>query len=382
MATTDTTSNLPLKMVPVVDIDHAHATAVASTDSEAYSTSPPISTSLSAVPRQLGSFRPENPPTCLSPDTPVDVIGSSHSQLSLLSPQKHGRILLVGSGPGHPSLLTMATHTALTQWADLVLSDKLVPQTILALIPKHVGVRIAKKIPGNVESAQIEMMEAAVEAANQGLTVVRLKQGDPVIYGRAGEEILYFRSHGFEPLVIPGVSSALAAPTFAGIPITQRGVAESFIVCTGVGRKGKDVLLPGYIRGRTLILLMGVARLSQLITALVDTSTSQSRRDGVAFPPYTPIAIIERASMPDQRVITSTLRDIVKALDSNGEQKPPGMMVVGWSVLALSGNGDVTVLDDEYNEKLDEERVSRWLGESDAVGWKVQEGLDTRWENL
>ena len=213
------------------------------------------------------------------------------------------------------------------------------------------------------------------------LDFFQLKQGDPVIYGRAGEEILYFRSHGFEPLVIPGVSSAIAAPTFAGIPITQRGVAESFIVSTGVGRKGKDILLPGYIRGRTLILLMGVARLSHIITALVDTSNSQNRRDGVAFPPYVPIAIIERASMPDQRVITSTLKDIVKAFDSNGEQRPPGMMVIGWSVLALSGNGDISVLDDD-NEGLDEERVLRWLGGNDTVGWKVQEGLDERWGSL
>jgi uroporphyrin-III C-methyltransferase len=85
--------------------------------------------------------------------------------------------------------------------------------------------------------------------------------------------------------------------------------------------------------------------------------------------------------MPDQRVITSTLKDIVKALDSNGEQRPPGTMVIGWSVLALSGNGDVTVLDD-HDKELDEERVSRWLGGSDAVGWKVQEGLDRVWESL
>ena len=122
---------------------------------------------------------------------------------------------------------------------------------------------------------------------------------------------------------------------------------------------------------------MGVARLPQLITALVDTSNTQHRRDGVAFPPYTPIAIIERASMPDQRVITSTLKDIVRALSGNGEQRPPGMIVIGWSVLALSGSGDVSVLDDD--EGLDEDRVSRWLG---AVSWKVQEGLDKRWECL
>ena len=83
---------------------------------------------------------------------------------------------MVGSGPGHPSLLTIATHTALTQWADLVLFDKLVPESILALIPNHVSARIAKKLPGNVEDAQMEMMEAAVEAANRGLTVVRVRR--------------------------------------------------------------------------------------------------------------------------------------------------------------------------------------------------------------
>lgn len=89
-------------------------------------------------------------------------------------PPKPGKILLVGSGPGHPSLLTMATHTALTQLADVVLSDKLVPDAVLALIPKHVRVQIARKFPGNAEGAQAELMEAAVEAAKKGLTVVRV----------------------------------------------------------------------------------------------------------------------------------------------------------------------------------------------------------------
>ncbi|PPR07514.1 hypothetical protein CVT24_006883 [Panaeolus cyanescens] len=337
-------------------------------------------------------------------------------------PPKPGKILLVGSGPGHPSLLTMATHTALTQLADVVLSDKLVPDAVLALIPKHVRVQIARKFPGNAEGAQAELMEAAVEAANKGLTVVRLKQGDPVVYGRAGEEVLYFRERGFEPLVVPGVSSALAAPTFAGIPITQRGVAESFIVCTGVGRQGKEVQLPGYDRGRTLIVLMGVARLQRVISTLLDpqdeednstgapgtttdpeglpaagikTSAKSPRRDGPAYPPHTPIAIIERASMPDQRVIYSTLKDIVRALENSGEQRPPGMMVIGWAVLALgggdpNGKGDVGVLDDvaaaaaggDDLDKLDEARISRWLGGDSSVGWRVREGIDPGWEDV
>lgn len=208
----------------------------------------------------------------------------------------------------------------------------------------------------------------------------QLKQGDPVVYGRAGEEVLYFRAHGFEPVVIPGVSSALAAPMFAGMPVTQRGVAESFIVCTGVGRKGKDVQLPAYERGRTLVILMGVARLPLVVKALTDLGDT-TRREGAAYPLHTPIAIIERASMPDQRVISSTLKNIVNALENSGEQRPPGMIIVGWSVLALWGKGDVGVLEDGA-EVCDEERVARWLEGDGMAGWRVKEGLDSGWENL
>lgn len=197
------------------------------------------------------------------------------------------------------------------------------------------------------------------------------------MYGRAGEEVLYFRSHGFEPVVIPGVSSALAAPIFAGIPVTQRGVAESFIVCTGVGRKGKEVQLPGYERGRTLVILMGVARLPQVISALLDSVESQ-RRAGLMYPPHMPIALIERASMPDQRVISSTLSDVVRALESVGEQRPPGLLVIGWAVLALSGTGNVDVLEDGA-EVDDETRVASWLGDD---GWRVKEGTANDWESL
>ncbi|KAJ2937018.1 hypothetical protein H1R20_g71, partial [Candolleomyces eurysporus] len=311
------------------------------------------------------------------PETPLtqSLMNISASSIHSLPSLNRGRIFLVGSGPGHPSLLTQATHTILTRLADLVLSDKLVPDAVLALIPKSVEVRIAKKFPGNAEGAQMEMMEAAIEAANRGLTVVRLKQGDPVVYGRAGEEVLYFRSHGFESLVIPGVSSALAAPTFAGIPVTQRGAAESFIVCTGVGRRGKEIQLPAYERGRTLVILMGVARLAQVVQSLTNTLSS-NKREGAAYPLNTPVAIIERASMPDQRVITSTLKDIVQALESSGDQRPPGMIIVGWSVLCLHGRGDTEVLE-EGAEKGDERRVERWLG---AHKWRVDTGIDANWD--
>ncbi|VDB84278.1 unnamed protein product [Peniophora sp. CBMAI 1063] len=305
-------------------------------------------------------------------------VGSLHAlDLSGQAPvPPPGRIYLLGSGPGHPGLLTVATRDVLTARAELVLSDKLVPEAVLALIPPHVEVRIARKFPGNAEGAQNEMMEAAVEAARRGITVVRLKQGDPTVYGRAGEEILYFRQHGLECTMIPGVSSALAGPVFAGIPVTQRGAAESMILCTGVGRAGKEVSVPGYVRSRTLVMLMGVARLPAIVDVL--TGADAPRRSGEAYPLNTPVAIIERASMPDQRVLTSTLQDIVLALNSSGEQRPPGMIVVGWSVLSLWGSGDVSVLDADADGN-DASRVQRWLN---GEKWRLVEGVDEVWEGL
>ncbi|KAJ9097842.1 hypothetical protein QFC19_006632 [Naganishia cerealis] len=302
---------------------------------------------------------------------------------------KQGRILLLGSGPGHPSLLTVAAHRALMT-STLILSDKLVPSEILALIPSSTTLHIAKKFPGNAEGAQNEMMALALEGAQRGEIVVRLKQGDPFVYGRGGEEILFFREHGFEPVVVPGVSSALAGPLMMNIPVTQRGVAESMVLCTGVGRKGKAVQLPGYVRSRTLVVLMGVARIKQVLQVLmrpadqvVTDPETQGWRDGAAFPPYLPIAIIERASSHDQRMVASTLDGIEQALEQCGEQRPPGMMIIGWSVLCLEGKGEVTVLDDDEvssgSEERDRNRVRKWLGNQTHV---LKDGLSEEWERL
>jgi len=120
---------------------------------------------------------------------------------------------------------------------------------------------------------------------------------------------------------------------------------------------------------------MGVARLTQVVQTLIDEKET-SKREGDLYPRSTPIAIIERASMPDQRVLTSTLENVVEALDSCGEQRPPGMMIIGWSVLALWGEGDVEVLEEGQTTK-DAERVKKWLCDQ---RWRVQEGLDNCWE--
>ena len=190
-----------------------------------------------------------------------------------------------------------------------------------------------------------------------------------------GEEILYFRQRGLDAIVVPGVSSALAGPLCAGIPVTQRGAAESFIVCTGVGRQGQDVVLPGYERARTLVILMGVARITQLLETL-QTLDLTARRNGPPYPAHTPIAIIERASMPDQRVVTSTLAHIESALESNGTQRPPGMIVIGWSILSLWGDGDMSILD-KGAEEDDGARVLRWMN---GKSWRVVEGFSGDWD--
>ena len=124
------------------------------------------------------------------------------SLVRLLPKPVRGRILLLSSGPGHPSLLTLTTSRVL-QNVDLVLSDKLVPEGILRVIPKHVKLRVARKFPGNADRAQDELMNATLAAAQQGKVVVQLKQRDPMLYVRASAEIEFFTRHTYPPAVIP-----------------------------------------------------------------------------------------------------------------------------------------------------------------------------------
>ncbi|WFD22751.1 uroporphyrinogen-III C-methyltransferase [Malassezia equina] len=307
----------------------------------------------------------------------------------VVAPERKGRVFLLGSGPGHPGLLTVAARDILTSpTTDLILSDKLVPTAVLALIPPSTPLVIAKKFPGNAEGAQSELIAQALEAAQQGKTVVRLKQGDPYVYGRGGEELVACQNAKVECTVVPGISSAMAGPLMVGIPVTQRGAAETFVMCTGVGRGGKRVRLPGYERSRTMVVLMGVARLAAVVDTLL--AAESDRRDGVAFPPYTPMAIIERASSEDQRMIATTIERIVDVMESRvaDGQRPPGMLVVGWAILSLAGPvAGAHVLDDEARcasehenaseaaqalAACDRKRIDAWLGPS---GFRIVEGL-------
>ncbi|GAA6021409.1 hypothetical protein JCM11491_006699 [Sporobolomyces phaffii] len=346
--------------------------------------------SISAPSSPLATPRPSSPAPAADPFSAATLASeSSHHSLDVVPSvprtQKRGRILLLGAGTGSTLLLTRLAHLLLTcsdpaspYYVDLFLSDKLVPSQILELIPsaRRAGVVIARKYPGNAEAAQDELMALAVEGAQAGKTVLRMKQGDPFLYGRGGEEVLHFRRHGFESVVIPGLSSCLAGPTICGIPVTQRGVAETVVVCTGVGRGGRTVQVAAYERAKTLCVLMGVARLRELVHQLVAHPTG-------AYPPYLPIALVERASSPDQRVVASTVEHVCDVLDAlPSPHRPPGMIVVGWAVMCLDGAGDMTILDDpddDARELRDRARVARWLGET---GYRVREGLGDGWTSV
>ncbi|KXT08696.1 hypothetical protein AC579_7586 [Pseudocercospora musae] len=234
--------------------------------------------------------------------------------------RNRGRIILAGSGPGHPDLLTTATLKAIRS-ADLILADKLVPAPVLELVPRRTPIKIARKFPGNADQAQNELHSMALEAIQQGQTVLRLKQGDPYLYGRGAEEVAFFREHGYEAMVLPGVTSSLSGPLFAQIPVTHRSVSDQVLVCTGTGRKGASPNPPAYLWNQTVVFLMALHRLHDLITSLVDHETTP-------YPPTTPCAVIERASCPDQRVIRTTLEEVCAAIEEEGS-RPPGLLVVG-----------------------------------------------------
>ncbi|PSR93989.1 tetrapyrrole methylase [Coniella lustricola] len=277
---------------------------------------------------------------------------------------KRGRIILAGSGPGHPDLLTRATYKAI-QSADLILADKLVPAGVLDLIPRRTPVSIARKFPGNADQAQEELLSQALAGVQAGRTVLRLKQGDPFIYGRGGEEVEYFRARGYlgkdDVIVLPGITSALSAPLFAGVPPTQRDVADQVLICTGTGKKGKAPVPPEYVASRTCVFLMALHRIGGLVGELTrylpselgeDESTTptpspssqseesrplpnqQKQPTRPLWPLDTPCAVIERASCPDQRVVRTTLQYVAEAIEQEGS-RPPGLLVVGRACEAL-----------------------------------------------
>jgi len=299
--------------------------------------------------------------------------------------RRRGRIILAGSGPGNPDLLTLATHRAI-QTADFILADKLVPAPVLDLVPRRTEVYIARKFPGNAEKAQEELLTMGLDGLKAGKIVVRLKQGDPYIYGRGGEEFHFFRQHGYIATVLPGITSALSAPLFAGVPPTHRAVADQVLICTGTGRKGASPDPPPYIPSQTVVFLMALHRLGPLVDSLTNPlsnpefhpdpkSTAQTPKPKLPWPPQTPCAVIERASCPDQRVIRSTLQHVCAAIEEEGS-RPPGLLVVGWSCEVLyKAGGQKWVVEEGFRGLEDLEGVQE-VGLVGELGrGRVAEGI-------
>jgi uroporphyrinogen III methyltransferase/synthase len=239
-------------------------------------------------------------------------------------------IYLIGSGPGDPGLFTVKGVRCMEE-ADAVVYDRLAPEDLLGYARPDAQLIYAGKKPGKPTMTQEEIDALLVDLGRAGKTVVRLKGGDPYIFGRGGEEALALVEAGLPFEVVPGISSGYAVPTYAGIPVTHRGIATSVAFVTGHEdpEKGRtDVDWQKVANGAdTLVLFMGIGRLKEISTQLISAGRS----------PDTPVACIRWGTTPDQRAVTGTLRDIAQKVDE-ASLKPPAIMVVG-DVVALREAG-------------------------------------------
>ncbi|WBB79586.1 uroporphyrinogen-III C-methyltransferase [Micromonospora sp. WMMD882] len=238
-----------------------------------------------------------------------------------------GRVALVGAGPGDPELITVKGWRLLTE-ADVVVADRLVPGLLLDELRSDVELVDASKIPYGPSRTQEEINRILVDRALGGAFVVRLKGGDPYVFGRGGEELLACAAAGVPVTVVPGVTSSIAAPAVAGVPVTHRGVAHDFTVVSGhLAPDHPDSLVNwaalAALRG-TLVILMGLKNLPTITATLVAHG-----RD-----PATAVAVVQEGTTTGQRTLRTTLGEAAKAVADAG-LRPPAVVVLGDVVTAL-----------------------------------------------
>ena len=231
-----------------------------------------------------------------------------------------GMVYLVGSGPGDPELLTVKAKRLL-EAADVVLHDKLPGPEIIESIPEEKREDVGKRAGGEW-TPQEYTNRRLVELAREGKTVVRLKGGDPFVFGRGGEEMEHLASEEIPFEIVPGITSAIAGPGTAGIPVTHRDHASSVSFVTGHEDPTKEESAVNWealaATGGTIVVLMGVGKLPDYTAALRDAGMD----------PDTPVALVERATRPEMRVATGTLDTIVDVRDEEGIE-PPAITVIG-----------------------------------------------------
>jgi uroporphyrin-III C-methyltransferase len=229
-----------------------------------------------------------------------------------------GTVYLVGAGPGDPELITVR-GLRLLRAAEVVVHDRLVhPDLVAEARPGAERIDVGKA-PGRPSPTQEQIQALLVDRARAGRSVVRLKGGDPFVFGRGGEELLACVAAGVPCEVVPGITSAVGAPAAAGIPVTHRGLAASFAVVTAHRAADLDDVDWGALaRIDTVVVLMGVARLRYVTANLVRAGR----------PRRTPAAIVERGTWPGERVIVATLADLAERADE-AEIQAPATIVVG-----------------------------------------------------
>ncbi|MFE9656780.1 uroporphyrinogen-III C-methyltransferase [Micromonospora sp. NPDC006431] len=232
-----------------------------------------------------------------------------------------GRVALVGAGPGDPELITVKGWRLLTG-ADVVVADRLVPGLLLDELRPDVELVDASKIPYGPSRAQEEINRILVDRARAGKFVVRLKGGDPYVFGRGGEELLACAEAGVPVTVVPGVTSAVAVPAVAGVPVTHRAVAHEFTVVSGHLAPDSPASLVRWdalagLRG-TLVVLMGLKNLAAISATLV----AHGR------PAETPVAVVQEGTTSGQRTLRSTLGAVAVDVLEAGV-RPPAIVVIG-----------------------------------------------------
>jgi uroporphyrin-III C-methyltransferase/precorrin-2 dehydrogenase/sirohydrochlorin ferrochelatase len=254
---------------------------------------------------------------------------------SSTAPPAGGEVTLVGAGPGDPELLTLKALRAL-QDADVILHDRLVPAAILDLARRDAARICVGKAAGNIGSTQEEINALLIEHANQGRRVVRLKGGDPFIFGRGGEELQALAAAQISFSVVPGITAALGAAAYAGIPLTHREFAHSVTFVTGHAQGHADAQSHGDAQGpfaaqgpepdwralaapgTTTVFYMGLARLDHIVAKLLEHGAS----------PALPAGIIAQGTRPDQRVVVATLSTI-RGAAAAANLESPALLIVG-----------------------------------------------------
>jgi uroporphyrin-III C-methyltransferase len=238
-------------------------------------------------------------------------------------------VYIVGAGPGSVDLLTYKAHQLLTSDAsDVVVYDRLIPEEVLALIPDSVKKIYAGKSCRKHHMTQDEINQCLVAEASKPAVVVRLKGGDPFIFGRGGEEMLYLREHAIPYEVVPGVNAADGVAALLGIPLTHRGVAHAVEFITGHQQKGQDVTLDWKALANpntTKVVFMGLANLEKIASELLEHGLSGN----------TPVAAIYKGSWKEQRHCVTTLSSMVVDIKA-AELTAPTLIIIG-QVVGLSG---------------------------------------------